>query len=246
MDEAMFKKRSAKNTRRSSVHLNEERDMQRVDESVRQLVHEVIDGNMFKYAFQPIVDARTGEIYAYEALMRTNTQPMLSPLAVLKYATLDKKLYDIERATLNNVFAILKKKKDELEDKKIFINSIPGYHLDETDFAKLKRRYKDLFDRVVIEITEQTEMEDEGVAVLKRRSSDVGFEVAIDDFGSGYSNTSSLLRFLPHYVKIDRMLITGIHEDTKRQHFVKNIIDFAHDNGFMALAEGVETSEELT
>lgn len=50
---------------------------------------------------------------------------------------------------------------------------------------------------------------------------------------------------MPNYVKIDRLLISDINEDDKKQHFVKSMIDFAHANGFMALAEGVETAAEL-
>ncbi len=245
VDEAMYKKRATKNNRRAAHFSEEGRNGVTIDEDERKLVKEIIEKNSFKYAFQPIVSAKTGEVYAYEALMRTDTQPAISPMVVLKYATMDQKLYEIERATLNNVLEIFDQKRNELTGKKIFINSIPGYHLDETDFAKLSKKYSSLFRDVVVEITEQMEMADAGIELLKSRSSLEGFEVAIDDFGSGYSNTSSLLRFLPNYVKIDRMLICGINEDSRRQHFVKNIIEFAHDNGFLALAEGVETSEEL-
>ena len=50
---------------------------------------------------------------------------------------------------------------------------------------------------------------------------------------------------MPDYVKIDRSLISDIDKNPQKQHFVKDIIKFAHDNDFMALAEGVETSEEM-
>jgi len=69
--------------------------------------------------------------------------------------------------------------------------------------------------------------------------------IAIDDYGTGYSNVSNLLRYMPDFVKIDRSLLSDIHEYTQKQHFVREIIDFCHDNGIKALAEGVETSDEL-
>ena len=50
---------------------------------------------------------------------------------------------------------------------------------------------------------------------------------------------------MPRVVKIDRMLITEINDNPQKQHFVKSIIDFAHDNSILALAEGVENSKEL-
>lgn len=50
---------------------------------------------------------------------------------------------------------------------------------------------------------------------------------------------------MPRYVKIDRVLINGIYENPQKQHFVKNIIEFAHDNNIITLAEGVENAKEL-
>ena len=50
---------------------------------------------------------------------------------------------------------------------------------------------------------------------------------------------------MPNVVKIDRSLIMNIHKDKRKKHFTRHIIDYAHDNNFMALAEGVELTEEL-
>ena len=74
---------------------------------------------------------------------------------------------------------------------------------------------------------------------------DAGFSLSLDDYGTGYSNVSNLLRYMPRYVKIDRSLLSEIQSSTQKQHFVREIIDFCHSNNIIALAEGVETSEEL-
>lgn len=210
-----------------------------------KMVNTILDENRFRYAFQPIVDAKTGNIYAYEALMRAELDGPVAPFIVLKYATKGHRLYDIERATFFNVFKEISEKIDLFEDKKVFINSIPGYQLDDADFQQLRRKYGSLLKQVVVEITEQTELDDSGLEMMLQRSADDGFGIAIDDYGTGYSNTSSLLRYLPNCVKIDRLLISNIQEDPKKQHFVKSIIEFGHDNGFHILAEGVETAGEL-
>ena len=73
----------------------------------------------------------------------------------------------------------------------------------------------------------------------------MGIETAVDDYGTGYSNIVNLLRYMPNYVKIDRMLLSGIQDNPQKQHFVKDIVAFAHENDFQVLAEGVETTEEL-
>lgn len=245
LDEVFSKKNVQKNSRRNPDRKDSVIPQEEYSREDHETVKDIMDRNLFLYAFQPIVSARTGEIYAYEALMRSPKERPISPLTILKYATIEKRLYHIEYATLNNVFKLVHQNQEILKGKKIFVNSIPGYFLKEGDFDKLKHKYKDIFDNVVIEITEQTESDDGEIGILLGRSDSNGFEVAIDDFGTGYSNTVNLLKYLPNYVKIDRMLISDIHQEPKKQHFVKNIIEFAHDNGFMALAEGVETLDEL-
>lgn len=244
LDSAFANKRIDKNNRRG-YQATESGAEENYNPAEEKTVNTILDENRFKYAFQPIVDAKTGNIYAYEALMRAELDGPVSPFIVLKYATKGHRLYDIERATFFNVFKEVSEKINLFEDKKVFINSIPGYQLDDADFQQLRRKYASLFKQVVVEITEQTELDDSGLETMLQRSADDGFGIAIDDYGTGYSNTSSLLRYLPNCVKIDRLLITNIQEDPKKQHFVKSIIEFGHDNGFHILAEGVETAGEL-
>ena len=216
------------------------------EKKLRDTVNKILDTNDVDYFFQPIVSAKTGEIMGYEALMRMPEKYGVSPLTLLKYATLEDRLDDVERMTLFNVMKKMEELKDELGDRKVFINSIPGHDLSEKDFRALAKKYRTLFGRVVIEVTEETDMAESTVEYLSSRCKEYGFQVAVDDFGTGYSNVSNLLRFLPDYVKIDRLLISDIHADPRKQHFVNTIIQFAHDNGFLALAEGVETLEEMS
>lgn len=211
-----------------------------------KMIAEVLKNNSFAYAFQPIVYASTGEIYGYEALMRAQHEGItISPAAVLDYATKYDKLYDIERATLHNVMERYESSKNAFGSRKVFINSIPGYQLTDVDYKSFRETHKDNFSNVLIEITEMNDLSDKELQILLQRSSQDGIGLAIDDYGTGYSNTASLLKYLPDCVKLDRLLISNINEDTKKQHFVKGMVEFAHANGFRLLAEGVETSAEL-
>lgn len=243
LDDLLSEKRIKKNNQRNISNSTDEANTINLEEKTAVL--DVINHNKFRYAFQPIVHAKTGEIFAYEALMRSDTEKPLSPFVILKYASMEKRFYDIERATFFNVLERVKAAGDLLTGKRVFVNSIPGYMLDDCDYAKLKKDYGSLFNQITVEITEQTELDDQGGNTIKRRSAEDGFDIAIDDYGSGYANTATLLKYLPNCVKIDRLLITEIQSDPKKQHFVRNIIEFAHDNGFLALAEGVETLAEL-
>lgn len=217
------------------------------DKSGEKKIADIIKANSFRYAFQPIVSAVTGEIYAYEALMRAEYEgTTVPPVEVIEYASKHKKLYDIEKATFFNVFEEYEKREEEFRGRKIFVNSIPGYQLTDADYSEFASRYKKHFGRALFEITEMTELKNTELKILLERSKEDGFGLAIDDYGTGYSNTSSLLTYLPDCVKLDRLLISNINEDTKKQHFVKGIAEFAHSNGFYVLAEGVETSAELS
>jgi diguanylate cyclase (GGDEF)-like protein len=243
IDEALLNKRLTKNNRKAASVDSDEMTTEELKQS--ETIKDVIDNNRFRYAFQPIVNARTGDIFAYEALMRTGTEQSISPLTIIKYSTANKRLYDIERATFFNVLDVVSSKREKFKGKKIFINSIPGCQLDMADFTQLKQKYSDLFKDVFIEITEQSEQKDDEVRELTQRSVEEGFGIAIDDYGVGYANTTSLLRYTPNCVKIDRLLIQNLQNDPRKQHFVENIIEFAHNNSCYALAEGVETSGEM-
>lgn len=209
------------------------------------ILDEIIDKNGFKYAFQPIIEAATGEIYGYEALMRADYGGPVSPGVILKHAKAKNRLYDIEKATFYNVLSSVSEQAEQFGTRKVFINSIPGSQLSDADYNYLAENYGEVLKQSTIEITEETDINDMELGILIERSMRDGCGIAIDDYGTGYSNTSSLLRCVPNCIKMDRLLITNIHEEPKKQHFVKSIIEFAHDNGILALAEGVENSSEL-
>ncbi|MCR4556277.1 MAG: EAL domain-containing protein [Saccharofermentans sp.] len=219
-------------------------DASQIEEA--RIINDILDKNRINYHFQPIVDARTGEIYAYEALMRADTVPYVQPLLVIKYAGFFDRLYDIEYATFHNVLSYVKSHADKFNpDAKIFINSIPGQRLKKEDMENIHELSKDLAGRLVVEFTEQSEMDDMELADMKKEYQSFGFETAVDDYGTGYSNVSNLLRYMPNYVKIDRALLANIQDSPQKQHFVKDIIEFSHDNNILALAEGIETTEEI-
>lgn len=208
-------------------------------------VMRLIDENAFTYQYQPIVSARDGRIVAYEALMRSGSEVKIPPLTILDCARKAGRLYEIEYRTFFNLLQVVKENEAVFLAKKLFINSIPVATLLDSDYDRMCEQYGELFGKIVVEFTEQTEATGDQLATIRNRRNQDGFETAVDDYGSGYSNVSNLLTYMPNYVKIDRSLIADIPKDTNKQYFVSNIVRFAHENGFMALAEGVETSAEL-
>ena len=210
-----------------------------------ETVGQILDGNLFTYHFQPIVSAVDGSIFSYEALMRSKTERRISPLTILKYADMMNRLVDVERDTMLNVLNIVEEQADIFSGKKVFINSIPGTVVSGEDQTKISGMIRKHPDTVVIELTEQAELSDSELDRLKNFYNNLGAGLAVDDYGTGYSNVSNLLRYMPDVVKIDRALLSDIQNSDQKQHFFRDIVEFCHGNDILALAEGVETSEEL-
>lgn len=206
----------------------------------------LIDRNMFTYNFQPIVNAKNGDIIAYEALMRTSNGIGMNPLEVLETANAYSKLYEIEKATMFNVLERFSKEYKSFNGCKVFINSIPGYLLNKDDDREFGRLYAEYLDDIVFEITERDTVSDDELKTIKHLGGNAaGNQIAIDDYGTGHSNIVNLLRYSPQVIKIDRFLISDIHKDVNKQMFVQSTIELARLNNIKVLAEGVETSEEL-
>ncbi len=205
----------------------------------------MINKNELMYKFQPIVSAKDGSIYAYESLMRTKPEVGLSPREILKYAEMSDKLYDIEYYTFYNTLKIFSENQNTFGDKKVFINSIPSITLKDNDLKQLHEKFGKVTMNAVVEILEDSEDTEESLAAFGKIQELFDCQIAIDDYGSGYSNESKLLHNNPNYIKIDINLISSIESDRKKQLLVSNIIQFARKYGILVLGEGVETKEEL-
>ncbi len=246
--------RGLENLRRN-ILMQEKKSLKMGEESGKQLSPEeqavcdevaaILTENRLTYYYQPIVSAVDGKIYAFEALMRAKSEMKISPLQIIKYATHLKRLADVEKATFLNVLGQMESNEEAFGDCHIFINSIPGTKLDERDYQKIEEMLTKRGKQAVVELTEQAELDDEELDRMKARFARMGIGTAVDDYGTGYSNVSNLLRYMPNYVKVDRSLLSGIQDSPQKQHFVREIVTFSHDNGILVLAEGVETGEEL-
>jgi EAL domain-containing protein (putative c-di-GMP-specific phosphodiesterase class I)/GGDEF domain-containing protein len=210
------------------------------------LFDQILERGEITYHFQPIIKASDSSIYGYEALMRTTGPEPMSPLEILDIAQKQNRLYEIEKSTFYNVFRIISQNSNYLQDKKIFINSIPNYPLTPDDFDTLHSAYTNYMNQLVIEITETSNQTQESMNILHQYIHLMGASLALDDYGAGYSNEANLIKNNPHYIKIDHDLISGINEDFRKQHLVSNIIKFTKQYNILSLAEGVETYDELT
>jgi len=239
MEAAMFKKSEPHYFSQDAYRRQESEYIK--DDKIRK----ILDGNELQYNFQPIVSAKTGKIYAYEALMRTNKEIGFSPTDVLELAERQDRLYEVEHYTFFNVIKIMGENAKIFENRKLFINSIPTVIIKEDEFNELHAKYKDVMKNLVIEITENGMQSEDSCDTVHKYMKKSGCELALDDYGTGYSNASTLLNNSPHYLKVDHSIIMGIDTDSRKQQIVSNVISFGNNHGMKILAEGVETVDEL-
>ncbi len=208
----------------------------------------ILNGKQLIPHFQPIVSLYKKKIIGYEALIRgPSDSPLHSPFNLFDTAErfdLSTKLEYICREITIKHYASLNVK------EKLFINVSPSVLL-QPDFKKgetLKLLGQFGVDprSVVIELTEHQPTDDFQLmreAIIHYRK--MGFEIAIDDLGAGYSGLRLWSELQPEYVKIDMHFIQGIHNDPIKLNFVRSIQNIASSLDCNVIAEGIETEDEF-
>ena len=195
-----------------------------------------------KFAFQPIVDAKTGDVFGYEALMRPGDD---SPEEIISaYAERDQ-LGVVEEATF---FYGMRAFLDAGLEGFLFLNSFPSENLPMSTAKKIgDLGGRELKGRLFIEILEYTNINTMAWNMKRRALISTGASprFAIDDFGSGKNvDVQCINLYKPELIKIDRKYISGIDSNEKNQSVVRDMIRTFHNRGIKALAEGVETEAE--
>lgn len=212
-----------------------------------QLLDEILQNALLTPMFQPIISMKENKIYGYEALIRgPSNSPLHSPINLFDAASRHGRLAELD--LLCREVAIMQFGEFEL-DAKLFINTIPEVLLQQDyqhgltlDFIKKAGLSA---DKVVIELTEQYPIDDYN---LMRKATEhyreMGFSIAIDDLGAGYSGLRTWSEIKPDFVKLDRHFMQNIHEDRHKRQFVQSMVDIANGINCRIVAEGIEIREE--
>ena len=215
----------------------------RCHEEFRRLINE----GLVTYRFQPIIDAKDGSVFAYEALMRVDLPMLRSPTDVLRLAREENCLHEVERITFfcaSSAYHALENAGKVVPSALLFVNSIASQYLTPDELSEYSARYASILPRIVIEITEEECLDPKALRIKQTiRGSSGAF--ALDDYGSGYSNERSLLELSPNYIKIDLSIIRSIDTDANKRQIVSNTVSYAHQRGMKVVAEGLETADEV-
>jgi len=206
----------------------------RSDTRIRDLTREQLG-----VAYQPIVAAHSGKLFAYEVLARCKLPELASPLVLFQRAVEERACgrlgRTIREVALTGEVAVplfLNVHPDELIERWLVRPDDP------IGFSK---------EPVYLEITETAAFVHHDLcnSVLREVCARTRSRLVIDDFGSGHSNLTRLLDLEPAIVKLDLQLIRDIHTSTKKRAVVRSVTALCHELGAQVVAEGIETSAEL-
>ena len=213
-----------------------------------EALNQMLERNLIEYAMQPIVTSGTGDIYGYEMLMRSSVPEFKNPEVVLRLAKAQSKLHKLEELTFFGAMETFVKKIERGEiskNTKIFLNTISSQVLSDAKFFEFEEKFKPYLSNIVLEITESEPLNTNFYDLKNERIRNWNAMVAIDDFGSGYSNESSLLFLSPNLVKIDMSIVRDVHKSLDKQNVLENLVSYAKKRNIIILAEGVETIDEI-
>ncbi|SNZ10189.1 diguanylate cyclase (GGDEF) domain-containing protein [Persephonella hydrogeniphila] len=207
---------------------------------ILSIIKYAINNNQIKLFYQPIFDNKTGKVAKYECLVRIidPNGNIISPMFFLPIAK-ESKYYNIitktviekafERFRDADVEFSINLSSEDMTDEEI-VNYI--YHLLEKE--------PDVAKRLTFEILESESIKNyETIYTFVKNIKNLNAKIAIDDFGSGYSNYSHIVNLEPDYIKIDGSLIKQLPHDLYVQIIVSTIVDFSKKLGIRTIAEYV-------
>src|SRR3954452_6155305 len=222
-------------------HLVREDAQRRRREEKEARIDRVLAEGLLDVVFQPIVDLRSREVVAFEALARFATEPVRSPALWFAEAAECGRVLELELAAIDAAFARFG---DLPEPAQLTVNVSPATAGSEAFYAALPHGAAS--KRIVVEITEHAPIEDyDALAPSIRRLRRRGVSVAIDDAGAGFASLRHILRLSPDIIKIDMTLTRRIETDRAERALTRALISFAAEIDATIVAEGIESAAEI-
>ena len=200
----------------------------------------------FYQKIEPAQDSliQTETRHKYEALMRIKDKDshIVPPSAFLEIAKRSNAYLKLSKLMIEKSFAFLSTRDDLVFSVNLSLEDMSSPEFSMWFMDRIVRY--NLEGRVVVEITEQESIEDfDSVSNFVASVKELGVKIALDDFGSGYSNFSILMQLQINYLKIDGSLIKNIDKDQNAKIIVETIVRFAKLLNIYTIAEFVSSQE---
>jgi len=198
------------------------------------------------FHYQPQVELATGDIVAFESLVRWQhpTRGLVAAADFIEVAEDSGLTREFGRRALAEGCALLQQWHEQGIELRLAFNAA-GEEFQQGEVSRNIARHLDGYDfdpaMLEVEITESMLMASPELAATEiRQLRAQGLTIAIDDFGSGFSSLNYLKRFSVDVLKIDRTFVADCHLDIKDQAIISGIITLAKSLDLLVVAEGVE------
>ena len=212
---------------------------------IERALRSALDSDAIEAYFQPVIDTSTGKVVAAEALARIEDSMMgiIQPNEFIPVAEETGLIGKLGLQMARNVCIFLAKSKLDLKWISLNLSVAdcmnPSYG---KNLLFILRSYKIDPSRIVLEITETMAMLEEALPDNLRNLSQLGFRLAIDDFGTEYANMDSVLRLPFSLVKLDRSVV-NLGTSLDRELIMSKMVGAFEDLGLDAVAEGIESAD---
>jgi EAL domain-containing protein (putative c-di-GMP-specific phosphodiesterase class I) len=228
-------------------------DCVRIQKRQRELLkrcwlQEVLLEDKLATLFQPVFGLRERSVLGYEALSRGPAGTVYHmPLRLFEMASESDLVFELDRKCRRRAFAAARQLP---ADSKLFVNVLPSAMYDPEFQGESLLRMLEGFgltpERIVIEITEKYAIENYALfSEALDEFTKLGFSIAVDDVGAGYSGLEKIAHLNPKYLKLDRELIRDIDSSYIRREMTRALKAFADRIGSTIIAEGIEREGEL-
>jgi len=191
-------------------------------------------------AYQPVVSWKRKRIFAYEALLRNDEPTLANPCILLSAAERLNRVAEVGRLVRDRVAQQV----PQAPTPFIFVNLHSHDLLDEHLYDPNSPLSK-VAQRVVLEVTERASLAlVSEIEVRVDRLRALGFRIALDDLGAGYSGLSSFATLQPEVVKYDMSLVRGVDSSPTRRKVISSMTSLFAEMEMQVVAEGVETPAE--
>lgn len=219
--------------------------------TLEQDLRSAMNGNQLRVYYQPLVDVETGKTASVEALMRWEhpLDGLVLPQTFIELSEETGLIIEMGQWLLNEACRTVKNWWQTHPGLKLSIN-VSSRELLQHDYADRLLSILNQNDfpgeMLILEISEAVLLKDmeNNVNTLKKLSN-MGVQIAIDNFGSGYSSLSYIQTLPLHVLKIDRSFIEKIKSKDDSSTILFAIVSMAKGLGLSIVAEGVETEEQL-
>lgn len=220
--------------------------------AIRRDLERALDEGQLHVEFQPIVEIGTGRLRAVEALARWShpVRGAVSPDIFVPVAEATGLMGRLGGWVIDEVCAAAARILEVQPDVRVAVN-ISAVQVSQPDFVtdllQATRAHRLSPRALILEITETSLVValDAVVSVLQALR-ELGFRVSVDDFGTGYSSLAYLARLPLDEMKIDRSFVERLPWDAQTVSVVRGMLGMCDDLGLVAVAEGVESSEQAT